>query len=501
MAAAVGGREKQRKMLWCLAEAERGRRRKHIQDSVTMAIFQDARDGLLTVRFSSATPGLDYCVGPVHSLFLPKEHGVDADGLRRATLDCMKRLCIKRAHPPRLADTRSSSCNKLDARLFKHARHITEVFVADAASDEIRAGHTLQKLGDAGGLPNLRHVVRDKAHCARRITSRTWMADPFLKEVLELFLFNKKSPANVVRWSPVFKQHFQTNVAKLESNPTDTTRLKDLGYAKHRFDSTQRPVARILLFFWAYVGTASQVVMLRPGTVDAAACESFLQRLDPEVCLQLAMLGDAADEANVFLRFVDHENFDCSALSSEIDAFLARIVSLFDRRQCLATGFTRHMLSLLEDQKGIKMRNSYRVLGQPGGAPPEVIERCLARMQAWIRLATRTLSVEFPHWETFIAFGILGLDEDSAERIGSDTYKSHCHVLAKAAGVDAATLTAQLADFLPAARRAFEAGASIKQSWIKAIKESKRQNRVRQLHPVRASEESDPRSESSAIPE
>lgn len=486
MLKAIGGRHKQRKMLWCLAEVVRTRRRKHIQNSVTMAIFQDTRDGLLTLRFSSATPGLDYCVGPVHSLFLPAEHGQDADGLRKATLDCIKRLCIVRAHPPQMAESRSGSCNMLDASLFKHAKHIVEVFVADAASDEIRAGHTLQQLGNEGGLANLRHVVRDKAHCCRRITSRAWMADQFIKDVLELFLFNKKSPANVVRWSPVFKQHFQTNVAKLESNPTETSRLRDLGYAKHRFDSTQRPVARILLFFWAYVSTASQVVLLRPGTKDGDACESFLRRLDAEVCLQLAMLGDAADEANVFLRFVDCENFDCSALSAEIDAFLARIVCLFERRQCLVTGFTRHMLSILQEQKGIKMRNSYRVLGQPGGAPPEVIERCLARMQAWVRLASRTLSVEFPHWETFIAFGILSLDEAAADRIGSATYKSHCHVLAKAAGVDEATLAEQLADFVPAARRAYEAGASVKQSWIKAIKEAQRRSNTQQLHPVTA---------------
>ena len=58
-----------------------------------------------------------------------------------------------------------------------------------------------------------------------------------------------------------------------------------------------------------------------------------------------------------------------------------------------------------EEQKGIKLRNGYRVLGTSGGVPPEVIERCLARMQAWVRLAIRTLNVEFPNWETFVGMG------------------------------------------------------------------------------------------------
>ena len=78
--------------------------------------------------------------------------------------------------------------------------------------------------------------------------------------------------------------------------------------------------------------------MLRYGTAEGEAAEHFLQTIDMERCVQLAMLGDASDEADVFLRYVDCENFDCSALSSEIDAFLGRIVCLFERRQGLHSG-------------------------------------------------------------------------------------------------------------------------------------------------------------------
>ena len=47
------------------------------------------------------------------------------------------------------------------------------MFAADSAADEISAGQMLQRKGliphlQQMGLPSLRHVVRDKAHCSRR---------------------------------------------------------------------------------------------------------------------------------------------------------------------------------------------------------------------------------------------------------------------------------------------------------------------------------------------
>ena len=58
----------------------------------------------------------------------------------------------------------------------------------DAAADEVlgaemmRAPALTQEMHALA--PNLRHVLRDRANASRRLTSRPYAADPFLKYVL-----------------------------------------------------------------------------------------------------------------------------------------------------------------------------------------------------------------------------------------------------------------------------------------------------------------------------
>eukprot|EP00969_Alexandrium_andersonii_P087185 3845772-Alexandrium_andersonii.AAC.1 len=60
------------------------------------------------------------------------------------------------------------------------------------------------------------------------------------------------------------------------------------------------------------------------------------------------MLADAADESLALTRFLDSEDTDPAELSLEVSAYVARIFSLFNGRQCLTlTGYTSMMLKLL----------------------------------------------------------------------------------------------------------------------------------------------------------
>ena len=200
-----------------------------------------------------------------------------------------------------------------------------KVFVADAAADEIKAGQTAQAFGSVKavsklGFRNLRHVLRDKTHASGRVLKRPFNADAFLAALMRSWVTSKTSPASIIQWSDVFSEHFNKAIQMMENSPVMSKFIRDLGFAKHRYNSLSKPLSRIILFFFAaFLETCQLVVQLRPNQADGKACEAFLQSLDVESCLQISMMADAADECNMFLRFTDKQDFDVSSLVSEIN--------------------------------------------------------------------------------------------------------------------------------------------------------------------------------------
>ena len=87
-------------------------------------------------------------------------------------------------------------------------RSICEVYASDVAADEQLAGQMLRpNLGRTGSkvqLPNLRLVIRDAAHASRRLLSRTWSQDPYVKRLLDALLWNKNLLAKTIRYTRVF---------------------------------------------------------------------------------------------------------------------------------------------------------------------------------------------------------------------------------------------------------------------------------------------------------
>ena len=133
----------------------------------------------------------------------------------------------------------------------EHLLSIIEFFVSDAAGDEQKAGKLLRDgfrhLQPA--LPSLKVVVRDRAHASRRIISRGWSADPYLKSVLDMLLHNRMSIVRIIENSVVWKARFQELIAREPSPPVVTNRTRGLDYAPHRFDSKAKPLARCCCFF------------------------------------------------------------------------------------------------------------------------------------------------------------------------------------------------------------------------------------------------------------
>ena len=60
---------------------------------------------------------------------------------------------------------------------------------------------------------------------------------------------------------------FHENVMHMESSPYVGARVRSLRYAKHRFDSTSRPLGRLVLLFDAVWATATELLITRDVTV------------------------------------------------------------------------------------------------------------------------------------------------------------------------------------------------------------------------------------------
>ena len=164
---AIGGR-KIRKMQWCLAEGSRLIKRKRLRIAETITILQDTRKGKLQMRGVFCDMQLSRTASHVATVDLAGEFSLDSSGIKRASLEALRRTCTPRRDPPYV--TRPAAA-PVDAKLLAHVLARIECYSSDAAADEIRAGHMLQgydTMSRRDVLPSLRYVIRDKPHGSRR---------------------------------------------------------------------------------------------------------------------------------------------------------------------------------------------------------------------------------------------------------------------------------------------------------------------------------------------
>ncbi len=300
-----------------------------------------------------------------------------------------------------------------------------------------------------------------------------------------------------IQHSHVWKGRFQANVRKQRGNPTATRYIRSLSLAKHRFDSSSKPFSRTVVFFEAYLLTVQQMADERKSAPEGKEAAAFLASLDEEQCIALGNLADAGQECLALVRFLDNEEFDKSALASELHRFLARVDVLFSKRECVTmkSSYTRAMLNFLQRPRQLFYKNSVKVLGGPGKVSADLLDRCMARMANWTRLAKCVLRAEFPNFELLQAFGILCLhgsktlrhaDENAQERDAEqEEYLSRfCNLL----GLDKDELVCEMEDHKPIAQRLYATGGGMTTmgAWASAVAMTQRDARSRRGHPVAA---------------
>jgi hypothetical protein len=505
----VAGRKKACRMTWCLAEAAKDFERAHMKKSIVVALHQDARDQLFLVRYAAVTPDLKVMRGV---LGIAKNFGTKSDDICTATIGILESFCTPRLSPPE-SPTRSSAAS-VDNNLLEHLRSKIEMFDADAATDEQRAGRVLQGKseslsighGASAVLPNLKLILRDRTHAAtrlpprpcchccvprlltaalptvpdpvlpniylslrrRRLTKKPWLADPFLMSTTEKYFWGKGSITKLIAHSTDIKNLFNARAAINEESAIDCSKIRDLNYAKNRFHSTQKPLGRFVLAFDALLATAVEIANRRAGTDPAKRAVRFLQSVTEEDLLTIALLADAGDESGAIVRFFDCETYDVAESAVIISTFLKRIDCLFLRRGCLTLDgtYTKFVIDLLQRPRTITLHqpNILRSIGG-GGVQPEVVDRCMSHMAAWVRLVMSTIAAEFPSWEVLNAFAAFNLRLSKSSFIDESLNR-----LANVFGLDAAALRDEFLDFRLFAQRRHSQGLCHLEAWVDSIK-------------------------------
>ena len=431
---AIGGQKKCRKLLWCIAEAHRDLKRDWFTEGKgvdgrpliqSTTIFQDARKGRLTLRFTTANSMLNRGEGLFGVADLANDFSLDSVGLMKATMSIISTFCTRRKHPPHVERPSQAS---LDSDLLLRVVASIETFVSDAAADEIRAGHMLARQSTAEDylprLPGLKIVIRDKPHAVRRFLTRGWKSDDFLDDVAARFIFQQGSPTKMIQFSDVFKAWFSSSIKMIDPEISAvqlSKHIHDLGFAAHRFESASKPMARITVFFHAFLTTVCRIAWERKGLSEGKQADAFCRWLDEEKCIQFAMLADCALENINLIRALDYQQFPVDELTGRIAAYKDRIRALFagPNPLCKTSGCCGHMLQVLQRQLALSLpgpgganRANQLVLGGPRPVSDEIINRCLQRMCNWICIVESTIDAEFPHFEVIQAFGAFNVKGD-----------------------------------------------------------------------------------------
>ena len=390
---------KRRQMTYCLAEAIKARDQDFIRLASAVALFRDERKGRVAIRFRAVSQDLEVRCG---TMGLEIQPGTGARNLTKATHRIMKRFCSRFANCP--PDSRQKSRQgkaRLKMPLLRHLRNVVTCVTTDAAADEVLSSELMRasvwtELQEQL-TPNLRFVVRDKAHASRRITSRPWSADVRLQEIMSYMCAGKYSIAKQVQFSEEVKRIFVAF-----ASDTDAVLRRAVGNfraAAHRFESYSKPLGRTCLFIHACVRTALRIMRTRSDASSKKARE-WLLWVTEERALLAAMLADAADSSIRLTRLMDSEDVDPAVISCEVGFYLSSIRALFQEGDCLKEfGYTTTMLETLKSPLVFQIGYATKCFGDTAGVSQATQQRCLARMQAWIKLAEAAVACEFPTFE------------------------------------------------------------------------------------------------------
>jgi len=321
-------------MLWCLAEGIAQLDRIALKNASVICLLRDERKGRLMIRFRCTGDDLAVRTGMMYQC---KDFGTGGKCITDATNDAFRKISTwGHSAPPRYDGTPVKV--RYDRSCDGMIRQKVLALGVDAAADELLSGRMMKGSTRDEMLPitpGLRLVMRDKTHGCRRVLQRPQSADAFLKDVHDNFVASSESIAQKIHNSHVFRSLFEKCVQKQtrEDIPSGVN-IKALKAAKHRHESFTTPHCRIVIHIDAVLATAVQISISRQAKSEGTAALKFLDWVDEEKYLTLAMLGDASDEGLSLLRFTDSERMDTAEAQEEVQGYEERMNALFLQFQC-----------------------------------------------------------------------------------------------------------------------------------------------------------------------
>ena len=473
--APIGGSVR-RRLVWCVSEAIKEHDRQALTSARAVALFRDERKGRLAMRYKAVDADLTESSG---TLGQERDFGTGATNITAATQRIITRMCTRFGSAP------ISTVEPIRLpRLLEHIRHTVLCITVDSAADEVLSGEMMRCTALSGTqmalTPNLKFVIRDKAHASRRIISRPWAADAYLKDIIVMMCRGRDSISRMVQCSLEIRRVF-SNFVKSSRSKIVKSAVTNMRAACHRFESFQKPLGRTCIHMHACIRTALHVASRAQPEV-ALRAKAWLRWLDTEKCLTLSMMADIADEAMSLTRLLDTEGVDPAILNKEVSNFNATVSALFgaDSKQCLNVfGYTSVMMNLLREQVVWQIGGTTFSIGFEQGVPADIVDRCLGRMASYCVLARAALAAEFPCFEISQAFHVF--DASSPMPVDAEV---HLQRLANPLHLDPVMLKAQWQDIFPRARSHAQSGASNREAWRTVLKRLASCKALSDAHPT-----------------
>ena len=283
----------------CLYEALRDTEVAFLGRAACVSLMLDERQGRLLIKHAASDRSLEVRWGV---LAMMRDAGATAQDAAAAVHEAVRRICARRAVHPALRASRAAP--RAHANAQEHIRSRIEMFTADGASNEQLAGRLLHpaalRRGAVEKLPALRLVLRDRAHATRRVAERTFAADALLDNIMQVMVTGPNSVARLLKNSRAFQVAFEAEVRR-QVRPGSAAELRssvrNMSFAKQRFDSNAKPLGRAALNLDALISTMALILRQRNrNSKEGQGAANFLKALSPRNVLLMGMMADDADE-------------------------------------------------------------------------------------------------------------------------------------------------------------------------------------------------------------
>ena len=206
-----------------------------------------------------------------------------------------------------------------------------------------------------------------------------------------------------------FRQWYVQATEASKTKAVDSS-FRNLRAALHRYETLVTPISRLILDVESLIAVAYRITQERAGTCAAQNATLFLDALSDEILLTAALLADAGDEAMTLIRFFDQSYVDPAVANAQVRTFMLRVTELFIQRKVLTVqGHTSYLLKWLKSAHMVPVHGQVRSVGGPNAASRATVDRCLARLQAWVVLAQEVLRAEYPEFEAVSALSVFDL--------------------------------------------------------------------------------------------